>query len=236
MRNVTNLSDSASYRTVDEGLRLYMLNTFKYMSFALLITALVAYFIANTTLHRFLNGGLIGLVVTFSPLIYLLFFFNGSKISSISPEKARNSLWVFSMLMGLSLNHIFLLYSGISITRVFFITSSTFAAMSFYGSVTKKDLMGIGSFMIMGLIGILIASLINIFLKSAAVDFAISIIGVIVFTVLVAVDVQKLRNLYYTASNSAIVEKMSVIGALTLYMDFINLFVFLLRFLGERKD
>lgn len=235
MKNFIDLTQSktASY---DEGLRSYMNNIYKYMSFALLITGLVAYATANTpALLKLIFGTPLSIVVMLAPLFYVIYF--SSKIWSMSPEKARNNLWIFSAIMGLSLTSIFLAYTSISIVRTFFITSATFAGMSLYGYTTKKDLSGVGQFMMMGLIGIIIASIVNIFLKSAGMEFVISIIGVIVFTALTAYDVQKLKHTYdYVGVNSDMKEKVAIIGALNLYMDFINLFLMLLRFTGNSKS
>lgn len=235
MKNFIDLTQSktASY---DEGLRSYMNNIYKYMSFALLITGLVAYATANTpALLKLIFGTPLSIVVMLAPLFYVIYF--SSKIWSMSPEKARNNLWIFSAIMGLSLTSIFLAYTSISIVRTFFITSATFAGMSLYGYTTKKDLSGVGQFMMMGLIGIIIASIVNIFLKSAGMEFVISIIGVIVFTALTAYDVQKLKHTYdYVGVNSDMKEKVAIIGALNLYMNFINLFLMLLRFTGNSKS
>jgi FtsH-binding integral membrane protein len=174
-------------------------------------------------------------VVMFAPLVFVIFF--GFKLNSMSSEKARGYLYFYAGLMGLSLATIFVVYTGASITRVFLITASTFGAMSLYGYSTKKDLTSFGSFLIMGLIGIMIASLVNIFLKSSGLDFAISLIGVFIFIGLTAYDTQRIKQTYYHfAGNDEMVSKMAVLGALSLYMDFINLFIMLLRFFGERKE
>lgn len=235
MKNFIDLTQSKT-SSYDEGLRLYMNNIYKYMSFALLITGLIAYITANTpALLKLIFGTPLSIVIMLAPLFYVIYF--SSKIWSMSPEKARNNLWIFSAIMGLSLTSIFLVYTSTSIVRTFFITSATFAGMSLYGYTTKKDLSGVGQFMMMGLIGIIIASIVNIFLKSAGMEFMISIIGVIVFTGLTAYDVQKLKHTYdYVGVNSDMKEKVAIIGALNLYMDFINLFLMLLRFTGNNKN
>ncbi len=235
MKNFIDLTQSKT-SSYDEGLRLYMNNIYKYMSFALLITGLIAYITANTpALLKLIFGTPLSIVMMLAPLFYVIYF--SSKIWSMSPEKARNNLWIFSAIMGLSLTSIFLVYTSTSIVRTFFITSATFAGMSLYGYTTKKDLSGVGQFMMMGLIGIIIASIVNIFLKSAGMEFMISIIGVIVFTGLTAYDVQKLKHTYdYVGVNSDMKEKVAIIGALNLYMDFINLFLMLLRFTGNSKN
>ena len=235
MKDFINLTQSKT-ADYDDGLRLYMNNIYKYMSFALLITGLIAYITANTpALLKLIFGTPLSIVVALAPLFYVIYF--SSKIWSMSPEKARNNLWIFSAIMGLSLTSIFLIYTATSIVRTFFITSATFAGMSLYGYTTKKDLNGAGQFMMMGLMGIIIASIVNIFLRSAGMEFMISIVGVLVFTGLTAYDVQKLKNTYdYVGINSDAKEKVAIIGALNLYMDFINLFLMLLRFTSNNKN
>ena len=235
MKDFINLTQSKT-ADYDEGLRSYMNSIYKYMSFALLITGLIAYITANTpALLKLIFGTPLSIVVALAPLFYVIYF--SSKIWSMSPEKARNNLWIFSAIMGLSLTSIFLIYTATSIVRTFFITSATFAGMSLYGYTTKKDLNGVGQFMMMGLMGIIIASIVNIFLRSAGMEFMISIVGVLVFTGLTAYDVQKLKNTYdYVGVNSDAKEKVAIIGALNLYMDFINLFLMLLRFTSNNKN
>lgn len=234
MKDFVNLTRVGS-SNYSEGLRIYMNNIYKYMSFALLITGFVAYFVANTpALLKLIFGSPLSIVVMLAPLLYVFYF--SSRIWSMSPERARNNLWIFSGLMGLSLTSIFLAYTSTSIVRTFFITSATFAGMSFYGYSTKKDLTGVGQFMMMGLIGIIIASIVNIFMKSAGMEFMISVIGVVIFTALTAYDVQKLKQTYdYVGINADAEQKVAIIGALNLYMDFINLFLMLLRFFGDNK-
>jgi FtsH-binding integral membrane protein len=211
------------------------------MSLGLLITAISAFAVLNIPVftHMMFNiqdgylQGLtgIGQLISFSPLImsmYFIYKFNEMTVDSVK-------LWfgIYAVLMGMSLSSLGLIYTGTSIVRTFFICSSMFGAMSLYGYSTKKDLTAVGSFMFMGLIGILICSVVNIFLQSAALEFALSIIGVIVFTGLIAYDTQKLKALYYAGGNN---EKLGLMGAFTLYLDFINLFVFLLRFMGNKRN
>ncbi|MDR0423801.1 MAG: Bax inhibitor-1/YccA family protein [Rickettsiales bacterium] len=237
MKIVSSYSSyGSSSKTYDEGLRTYMTSVFKYMSISLILTGLVAYMVANVPfLYRLIFGTPLYIVVALSPLLFVLYF--GAKIWSISPERARNYLWAYAALIGISLSSIFLAYTGISITRTFFVASATFGAMALYGNTTKKDLTGIGSFMVMGLYGLIIASLVNIFLKSPGVEFATSILGVLIFTGLTAWDMQKIKNSYsHVGVNSDVKEKVAIIGALQLYMDFINIFLYLLRFLGDRRD
>jgi len=150
-------------------------------------------------------------------------------------SKAQITFWIFAGLMGLSLSSILLVYTGMSVTRVFFICSATFGAMSIYGYTTKRDLTKLGSFLMMGLIGIIIASIVNIFLKSSMMYFVISILGVLIFVGLTAYDTQKIKNMYAASDTGEIMGKKAVMGALTLYLDFINLFIMLLRLFGQRR-
>tara|TARA_B100000686_G_C16508559_1_gene820881 strand:- start:442 stop:924 length:483 start_codon:yes stop_codon:yes gene_type:complete len=156
-------------------------------------------------------------------------------INKMSAVKAQTVFWVFAALMGLSLSWILLVYTGVSVARVFFITSATFGAMSIYGYTTKRDLTKLGSFLIMGLIGIIIASLVNIFLKSSMMYFVISILGVLIFVGLTAYDTQKIKNMYSASDTGELIGKKAIMGALTLYLDFINLFIMLLRLFGQRR-
>ena len=228
-------SSASRTSTFDSALRDYMVKVYQYMSIALAISGLVAFMVASSpALMQAIFGTPLAFVVMLAPLGFVIFF--GFKLNSISAEKAKSFLWIYSALMGLSLATIFAVYTATSITRVFLITASTFGAMSIYGYTTKKDLTSFGSFLIMGLIGIMIASIINIFLKSSGLDFAISLLGVFIFIGLTAYDTQRIKQTYYHfAGNNEMVSKMAVMGALNLYMDFINLFIMLLRFFGERK-
>ncbi len=234
--NRTSFASSTSRISYDVGLRNYMLRVYNFMAIALAITGFSSFLIASTpALVQAIFGSPLKWVVLFAPLAFV--FFLGSKINKISASTAQNYLWIYSLLMGLSLAPIFLVYTGSSIARAFFVSASLFGAMSIYGYTTKKDLTGMGSFMIMGLIGIIIASLVNLFLKSSGLDFVVSILSVIIFTGLTAYDVQKTRDIYYQfSSNDELVRKSAVMGALSLYMDFINIFISLLRLFGDRRD
>jgi len=182
-----------------------------------------------------IHGTSLKWVVAFAPV--MMAFYMGSRLMSMSVTGAQTCLIIFATLIGLSLSSIFILFTGESIARVFFITASTFGAMSIYGYSTKRDLTSMGSFLIMGVIGILIASIVNIFMQSGATQFMISVIGVGVFTLLTAYDAQRIKSLYYQSySNAEITQKLAIYGALTLYMDFINLFVFLLQLFGVKRD
>jgi FtsH-binding integral membrane protein len=226
---------SVSY---DEGLRSYMIGVFNNMFVALLITGLTAFFTISTPILELFfspTGSLSGFgwLVTFAPLAFVFFF--SYKLMTVQTSTARLMLWGFSALMGLSLAPIFLAYTAESITRVFFITSSMFAGMSIWGYTTKRDLTGMGSFLVMGLIGIIIASLVNIFMQSSAINFVVSFISVIIFTGLTAYDVQKIARIYQVSAAGDLRDKLAIQGALSLYLDFINLFLSMLRLFGDRK-
>lgn len=213
-----------------------MVKVFNHMAVALGITGITAYLVATSpALLSLLYQTPLQWVVMFSPVVFVFVF--SAKISSMSCEKARMLFWGFSVLMGLSLSWVFLAYTGASVARVFFISASMFGFMAIYGNNTKSDLTAMGSFMMMGVIGILIAGLINIFLQSSAVHFAVSALGVIIFTGLTAYDVQRIKESYYLASSTdgSVLSRVAVLGALTLYFDFINIFISLLNLMGERR-
>ena len=220
----------------DEGLRAYMLSVYNNMALALGITGAVAFLTSiSTSIQHLLYGTPLAWVVALSPLVMV--FMMGSRIISYSVQQARTMLGVFSALMGLSLGSIFMIYTDESIAKVFFITASVFGTMSLYGYTTKKDLTSWGSFLMMGLIGVIIASLVNIFLGSTMIAFVVSILSVVIFTGLTAYDTQALKQTYYQVSASGeVANKAAVFGALTLYLDFINLFISLLRFFGDRRN
>ena len=228
-------SANTSSTTYDAGLRAYMVSIYNFMAIALGISGFVSFTVANSpALMQLFFGSAFSIVVMLAPLGFVFYFMR--KINSISASQAKNYLWVFATLMGISLASIFAIYTGTSIARTFFITASTFGAMSIYGYTTKKDLTAMGSFLMMGLFGIIIASVVNIFLHSSALEFAISLIGIFVFIGLTAYDTQRIKNSYYQCSgNSEATNKMAVIGALNLYMDFVNLFLMMLRFFGDRR-
>jgi FtsH-binding integral membrane protein len=172
--------------------------------------------------------------VVFAPLALVLLL--SFRIQSMSLGAAQLTYWAYAGLVGLSLSGLFIVYTGASIAQTFFITAATFLAMSLYGYTTKRDLAQFGSFLFMGLIGVVIASLVNIFLHSPGLQFAISIIGVLVFTGLTAWDTQRIKEMYWEGDGSVVVGKKAIMGALSLYLDFINLFMFLLQFMGQRRD
>lgn len=219
----------------NEGLRSFMLAVYNFMAAGLGITGLVAYGLSlSPALMNAIFTTPLQWVALFAPL--LMVFFVMPRIMNYSVQGAQMAFGLFAALMGISIASIFLVYTGESIARVFFITASTFGAMSVYGYTTKKDLTSMGSFLIMGLVGVIIASLVNLFLQSSALQFATSILGLIIFIGLTAYDTQRVKNIYSSVSHSGeLATKMAIFGALSLYMDFINLFLHLLQFFGDRK-
>lgn len=225
-------SKSVQYR---EGLRQFMLRVYNYMAAALVFTGLIAYGIStNPEMLRAIFNTPLMYVVIFAPVGISLFM--GFRLQQMSVTTAQTLFWVFAALIGLSLSSIFIIYTSESIARVFFITASTFAATSLYGYTTKRDLSAFGSFLFMGLIGIIIASLVNMFMQSSQLSWIISFVAVGVFAGLTAYDTHVLKHMYSEAWQREETEKIAILGALNLYMDFINLFIHLLRFLGERKE
>ena len=243
-RSFTKTTDQV---VIDEGLRAYMLKVYNYMTTGLLLTGLVAYFFGKASIVTGEMGQIVGVtaigallfgsplkwVVMLAPLGFV--FYLSAKINKMSVSSAQITFWIFSAIMGLSLASIFIVYTQASIARVFFISSGTFAAMSLYGYTTKKDLTKLGGFLFMGLIGIIIASLVNLFFQSSALHFAISVIGVLVFVGLTAYDTQSIKNMYYAGDSESVGGKKALMGALRLYLDFINLFIMLLRLFGQRR-
>ena len=218
---------------VDEGLRQYMLRVYNYMGSALALSGIVAYVTASTPALLQLVYGPLGWLFMLAPL-GLVFFFR-FRIHKMSATAAQTTFWIFAGAMGLSLSSIFLVYTPVSIVRVFFITAGTFGAMSLYGYTTKRSLASWGSFLFMGLIGIIIASIVNLFLASPALYFAVSVIGVLIFTGLTAYDTQAIKEMYHERDHAEVASKKAIMGALRLYLDFINLFIMLLRLIGVRR-
>jgi len=227
----------------DAGLRAYMLRIYNYMASALALTGIVALLAANSPAvmqamytvgqngHAGLSG--LGMLVAFAPLGLVLWLSFG--INRLSVPAAQAIYWAYAALVGLSLSSIFIVYTGESIARAFFVTAGTFGAMSLYGYTTKKDLTGLGSFLIMGLLGVIIASIVNIFLQSNGLNWALSIMGVGIFVGLTAYDTQKLRDMYYQVGGGDALAKVSIMGALRLYLDFLNIFLYMLRFMGDQR-
>jgi FtsH-binding integral membrane protein len=224
----------AAAADIDVGLRAYMLQVYNYMASGLALTGIVAYAVSTSPAFMQAIFGTPLMWVVFLAPIGLVFFLS-ARINHMQASTAQALFWVYAALMGLSLASIFVVYTGTSIARVFFITGATFAAMSLYGYTTKRDLSAFGSFLFMGLIGIVIASIVNIFLASSALQFAISVIGVLVFVGLTAYDTQSIREMYNQLDDSEIHGKKAIMGALRLYMDFLNLFVMLLNLFGDRR-
>lgn len=223
---------------IDEGLRSYMLRVYNYMTAGLVITGAVAWFTSQWAMSSQANAELLyasplAWVIMLSPLAFVLVLSFG--INKLSAGTAQMIFWAFAAVMGLSLSSIFLVYTGASIAKVFFITAATFGAMSLYGYTTKRDLTGIGNFLIMGLIGLIIASVVNIFLASSGLDFVISAVGVLIFVGLTAYDTQKIKESYSASFGAEVLAKGAIMGALSLYLDFINLFLMLLRLFGNRN-
>jgi len=219
---------------VDVGLRRYMLQVYNFMAAGLGVTGLVAYGAVATGFYQQIAGTPLIWLVMLAPLGAVLFL--SFRIESLSIGAAQATFWTYAALMGLSLAGIFLLFTGTSIARVFFITAGTFAAMSLYGYTTQRDLSQFGSFLFMGLIGIVLASFVNIFIGSSALQFAISVIGVIVFTGLTAWDTQRIKEVYLESDPGDVLTKKALMGALSLYLDFINLFAMLLQLVGQRRE
>ena len=237
------------YRTdqvaIDAGLRAYMIRVYNYMTAGVALTGLVAWLTFSAAVVQ-TGAGLqltaFGQAVFQGPLMWVLVlaplglvFAISFGINRMQPATALMLFFVYAGLLGLSLASIFLIYTGTSITRVFFISAATFGALSLWGYTTKRDLTGVGSFMFMGLIGIIIASLVNIFLRSSGLDWAISVIGVVVFAGLTGWDTQRIKEMYDPMDDGTIGGRKAVMGALSLYLDFINLFLMLLRLMGDRR-
>ncbi len=219
---------------VDVGLRQYMLRVYNYMAGGLALTGIVAY-LSQGIYQQYIIGTPLYWVVLLAPLALVMVLSFG--IQRMSLSAAQLTFWAYSALMGLWFAGVFLLFTTESIARVFFITAGTFAAMSIYGYTTRTDLSRFGSFLMMGLIGIILAGLVNIFIGSSALQFAISVIGIIVFVGLTAYDTQRIKEMYLESDGAVVAGKKAIMGALALYLDFINLFLLLLQFMGvQRRD
>ena len=219
---------------IDAGLRAYMLKVYNYMASGLALTGIVAFATAGSeAMMQTIFGTPLQWVVMLAPLGFVMALSFG--INKMSLPTVQGLFWAFAAVMGLSLASIFIIYTGASISRVFFITAGTFAGMSIYGYSTKRDLTAMGSFLIMGLIGIIIASVVNIFMQSSMLYWIISVAGVGIFVGLTAYDTQKIKLMYVEGEATGTATKKAIMGALTLYLDFINLFIMLLRLFGERR-
>ncbi len=234
LRTNTMSADQARAAGIDVGLRQYMLRVYNFMASGLALTGIIALAASQSAeLMQAIHGTGLRWIVMFGPIGFV--FFLSARIHAIKASTAQALFWVYAAMMGLMMSYVFLAYTGESVARVFFITAGTFAAMSLYGYTTKRDLTGLGSFMMMGLIGIIIAMVVNIFLQSAAMQFIISVLGVLIFVGLTAYDTQKIKNMYSAVDSSEIAGKKAIMGALTLYLDFINLFIMLLSLFGNRE-
>lgn len=230
---------------IDSGLRAYMLRVYNYMLVGLVLTGVTAWITANTAFgalffqqamvngHPTIGLSIPGYIALFAPLVLVIYL--SARIQAMSASAAHATFLVYAGIMGISLAPILLLYTGESIAQVFFITAATFGAMSLWGYTTRRDLTGFGSFLFMGLIGIIIASIVNFFLQSGMMAFIISVIGVLVFTGLTAYDTQNIKEMYSANDDGTIAGKKAIMGALRLYLDFVNLFLMLLRLFGSRR-
>ena len=237
---------------IDQGLRAYMLRVYNYMTLGLAITgaaALGIYMLAvsDVPTQAAIAPGVyltqFGVAMFFSPLRWVVMlaplaavFFLSFRVDRLSVGAAQGVFWLYAGLVGVSLASIFLVFAHESIVRVFFITAATFGGLSLYGYTTTRSLSGMGSFLIMGLIGIIIASLVNIFLGSSMLQFVISVVGVLVFAGLTAYDTQRIKEMYFAGDDDVVAGRKAIMGALTLYLDFINLFLMLLQLFGNRNN
>jgi len=225
--------------TVDQGLRSYMLSIYNYMTSGVLLTGIVALLFSSGGVNSpaarvFLTGGLLAWILMLAPLAIVFAMSFGA--NRFAKSTLQMLYWGFAVLMGLSLSTIFLVYTGGSIAATFFATAGAFAGLSLVGYTTKKDLSAFGTFLIMGVVGLIVASVINMFVQSPGLMWAISFLGVLIFAGLTAYDTQRLKVSYYTMRGTEWAGKMVVLGALSLYLDFINMFLFLLRFMGNSRN
>jgi len=231
---------------IDAGLRAYMIRVYNYMAAGVALTGVVSWLTFNAAVQTNAAGQLaltpFGQTIYGGPLMIVLFigtlglvFFMSFRISHLQPSTALMLFLVYAGLLGVMLSSVFLTYTHASIARTFFISAASFGALSLYGYTTQRDLSPIGSFLTMGLIGLILAMVVNIFLKSTGLDFAISVIGVLIFAGLTAWDTQRIKEMYSVNDDGTVAGRKAVMGALTLYLDFINLFLFLLRFMGDRR-
>jgi uncharacterized protein len=219
----------------DAGLRAHMLSVYNYMTSGVLLTGVVALGAAMLGIPQtlFAGGNILGWVVIFAPLIMV--FFLMARVNHMSTGGLQAFFWSFATVMGLSMSIIPFVYNGQSIAMAFFATAAAFASLSLYGYTTKRDLSGFGTFFLMGLVGLIVAMVVNLFLQSPAMDLAISVIGVLIFAGLTVYDTQKIKSVYFQVAGSDFIGKAAILGALTLYLDFINMFQFLLSLLGSRE-
>lgn len=223
----------AQTASIDAGLRAHMIRVFNYMGGGLALTGLMAWLVANTGLAAIVFSTPLKWVAMLAPFGFL--FYLNLKMKDISASRAQTMFWLFCATMGVSLAAIFMVFTGASVARAFFITGATFGAMSLWGYTTKKDLTNFGAFLAMGVLGLLIASLVNLFMMSSGLQWVVSIAGVAIFTGLTAYDVQNIKYNYSASWGSEANNKLAVMGALQLYLNFINAFQFLLSLMGDRR-
>ena len=217
----------------DAGLRSYMLSVYNYMASGVLLTGIVALLFANSGLAAQVLVTPLRWLIILAPLGFVMAMSFG--LNRMSTATLQGLFWAFAVAMGLSMSSIFLVYTGVSIAQTFFAVAAGFVGLSLYGYTTKRDLSGFGTFLIMGVVGLLVAMLINLFLQSPAMMFAISAIGVLLFAGLTAYDTQKIKSMYAYVAGTDMMGKVVIMGALNLYLDFINMFQFLLSFMGDRR-
>ena len=226
-------SESATEaKPIDQGLRTYMSKVYNYMSVGLLLTAAAAYVGAASGIYAQLAQTPLIYVLMFAPLGMVLWL--STRVHKMSASRAKTMFFVYAALMGLSLSYVLLMFTGVSVVRTFLVTAASFGALSLYGYTTKRDLSGMGSFLFMGLVGIIIASVVNMFMQSSVMHLTISVLGVLIFAGLTAYDTQDIKRIYYAGDTRDVAEKKAVMGALRLYLDFVNMFLFLLQFMGNR--
>ena len=239
--NSTGARSSQSTAAIDAGLRSYMLRVYNYMAMGVGLTGIMAYVVANTSLinlfYSIQDGRIaptgLGFLVMFAPLAFILVLSFG--INRLSASALQGVFWAFCAVMGLSMANIFITYTDTSIARVFFVTAIAFGSLSLFGYTTKRNLSGMGTFLFMGLIGIVVASLVNMFLQSSMMHFIITVVGVLVFAGLTAYDTQRIRLEYSAQDGQAVATKKAISGALSLYLNFINMFMMLLSLFGNRE-
>jgi FtsH-binding integral membrane protein len=230
---VNAASVSVPRATRDVGLRSYMLSVYNYMASGVLLTGIVALLFANSGIAEQVMATPLRWLIVLAPLGFVMAMSFG--LNRMSTGTLQTLFWAFSVAMGLSMSTIFLVYTGVSIAQTFFAVAAGFAGLSLWGYTTKKDLSGMGTFLIMGVVGLFIAMLINLFLQSSAMHLAISAIGVLIFAGLTAYDTQRIKSMYDQVAGSDMMGKVVIMGALNLYLDFINMFMFLLSFMGDRR-
>ena len=231
-------ANAAAQASIDVGLRTYMLGVYNHMTTALAFTGLMAFatkmlVMSNPAFGQLLFGTPLQYVVLFAPIGMV--FWLSATIHKISAASARNRFYAYAAMMGIALSAVLLAYTGASVARAFFITAGAFASLSIYGYTTKRNLSALGSFLMIGVFGLILASIVNLFLGSSNLDFMISIVGVLLFAGLTAYDTQNIKSMYSAGDDQTVAARKSIFGALTLYLDFINMFLFLVRLIGNRE-